>query len=89
VSDAHLSDSEKIEALWRKLDDMNQGLASTRVLLDRAEALAARRQELIQQRDDTIRQLAAEIRRLGVEVNSARTEAAQSVRKYIESQRAA
>lgn len=85
----HLTDSQKIDALWNRLDAMNQELASTKVLLENAELLAARKQQLIEQRDATIAALTQEIRRLGVEVNDARGAAARAVREYIESQKAA
>jgi hypothetical protein len=86
--DSNLTDAEKIDWLWKRLDALNQELESTKVLLKREEDLSARKQELIEQRDVTISHLTGEIRRLGVEVNAARSAAANSVKEYIRTQEA-
>jgi hypothetical protein len=81
--DSNLTDSEKIDWLWKRLDALNQELESTKVLLRQQEELSSRKQGLIEQRDVTISHLTGEIRRLGVEVNEARSAAANSVRNHI------
>jgi L-lactate utilization protein LutB len=72
------------EQYWReKAQELHQELASTQVLVEKAEELAERRLELIAQKDETIKQLSVEITRLGVEINAARSAAANAVKDYI------
>jgi hypothetical protein len=83
-----LTDSEKIDWLWRRVEAERQRAESTAVLLEKEESVNDRLKTIIRQKDVTIEALSVEIRRLGVEVNDARTAATESVREYIEAQKA-
>ena len=64
--DKELTDTEKIEHLWGRLDKREQEYQSLALLLEIAEAKNEKQALIIQSHEETIRQLSVEIARLGV-----------------------
>lgn len=78
-----LTDAEKIDQLWGRLDSEHKEKASLQLALDLAEAKISRLQEQIRQRDETVQAQSLELIRLYQEVNAARAAAANAVTEYI------
>ena len=78
-----LTDAEKIDQLWGRLDSEHKEKASLQLALDLAEAKISRLQEQIRKRDETVKEMTLELIRLYQEVNSARAAAAKAVTEYI------
>lgn len=79
-----MTDQEKIDDLWKKLDGFHQENANLKGTCAQLEQTLAQKEHQISQLRATEAQLIGEIHRLGKEVNSARGAAANAVREYIE-----
>ena len=78
-----LTDAEKIDQLWGRLDSEHKEKASLQLALDLAEGKIDRLQEQIRKRDETVKEMTLELIRLYQEANSARAAAAKAVTEYI------
>ncbi len=77
-----LTDAQKIDQLWGRLNLAEREKASLQLVAELAEAHTARLQERNVILEGTIESLTAEVRRLGKEVNLARVAALTAVENY-------
>lgn len=81
--DMPMTDAEKIDFLWEKMDSMNSTIESYKVLLSKSEDKNARKDTIIATYVEQIADLQEEVNRLSLEVNDARVQASEAVANYI------
>jgi 5-bromo-4-chloroindolyl phosphate hydrolysis protein len=78
-----MTEAEKIEFLWEKIDNMNSTIESYKVLLKKSEDKNARKDGIISTYVEQIADLQEEVNKLSLEVNNARVQASEAVANYI------
>lgn len=77
------TDSEKIDFLWEKIDNMNSTIESYKLLLNKSEDKNSRKDTIIATYVEQIADLQEEVNKLSLEVNNARVQASEAVANYI------
>jgi 5-bromo-4-chloroindolyl phosphate hydrolysis protein len=78
-----MTEAEKIEFLWEKIDNMNSTIESYKVLLKKSEDKNTRKDGIISTYVEQIADLQEEVNKLSLEVNNARVQASEAVANYI------
>lgn len=84
---ADLTDAQKIEQLWERLDEANSEMASLRFIMEKKDKQIADLKAQVDAAQLVNVRMRDQVDTMAVELNKARTSAATAVQDYIANQR--